>query len=187
MGRPRTSLGHTEYRCILGRAHSSGQWGGGCGKGFPIMGVAPKSREGTARQAPGFHRLWGTSGRSKTKRRGAAGSNRDPLTNLRPLCPCAGRASLPAAGRLLPPPPPNLASAPVLLKSPRDPARGRGCGGHALFHAGSLANQRGARGAAAREPKPGRLLPRRAEPDRAEPSQAEPGAQSAGGGGAEPR
>lgn len=85
------------------------------------------------------------------------------------------------------PPPPNLASAPVLLKSPRDPARGRGCGGHALFHAGSLANQRGARGAAAREPKPGRLLPRRAEPDRAEPSQAEPGAQSAGGGGAEPR
>lgn len=85
MGRPRISLGLTEYRCIFRRAYSSGQWGGGCGKGFPIMGVAPKSREGTARQVPGFpRRLWGTSRRSKTKRRGAAVRNRDPLTNLRP-------------------------------------------------------------------------------------------------------
>lgn len=151
------------------------------------MGVAPKSREGTARRLLGFpRRLWGTSPRSGTKRRGAAGRNRDPLPNLRPARPSASLAS----PRFLPPAAsfPHLASAPLLLKSPRDPARA------AEAAAGTRAprrvlgqSARSPRRRRAREPKPGRLLPWRAEPDRAEPSRAEPGAQSAGGGGAEPR
>lgn len=162
-------------------------------EGFPHNGRCPEIQGGNRQTAPGFSPVafGGTSPRSGTKRRGASRRNRDPLPNLRPVLPCASRASLPVASfpppPLPPPPPPRRY---LSLRGTRR-ARPRLRRARAL-HAGSLANQQGARGAAAPRASrsPGgssRGEPNRTEPSRAKPSQAEPGAQSAGGGGAEPR
>lgn len=173
------------------RACGSGQWGGGFRKGFPHNGRCPEIQGGNRQTAPGFSppSPWGNfSPRSGTK---AAWSG---LAGTETHSPTRGPSAPARAGpRFLPPATasfsPHLASAPPLLKSPRAPGRAAeaAAGTRVPRRVSWPANQHGARGAAAREPKPGRLLPLRAEPDRAEPSQAEPRAQSAGGGGAEPR
>lgn len=107
--RPRTSPGRSE-QCILGRACSSGQRGGGCGKGFTIMGVAPKSREGTARRAPGFPRR--LRGNFPTLRHKAAWDSwRDPRPTHK-LAACASPRGPGLASCRRPPPPPRPSSSP---------------------------------------------------------------------------
>lgn len=148
-------------------------------KGFPHNGRCPEIQGGNRQTAPGFSPVafGGTSPLSGTKRRGASGRNRDPLPNLRPVRPCTSRASLPVAGRLLPPHPASITNSPpprryLSLRGTRR-ARPRLRRARAL-HAGSLANQHGARGAAA--PRRARAEARAAPPveSRIGPSRAEP-------------
>lgn len=189
VGRPRTSLGRSE-RVMHFRA-SLQQWSVGrrLRKGFPHNGRCPEIQGGNRQTAPGFSPV--ASGellhaQEQSSVEQLAGTETHSQTCGLCAPARASPASLPAAGRLLLPPPTSPPPRRYLSLRGTRRARPRLRRVRAL-HAGSLANQHGARGAAAREPKPGRLLPWRAEPDRAEPSQTEPGAQSAGGGGAEPR
>lgn len=158
------------------------QWseGGGCGKGFPIMGVAPKSREGTARRLLGFPPSpLGELLHSQEQ------SGVEHLAGIETHSQTCGLCAPARAGpRFLSPvasfPPPRLhlqlASAPPLLKSPRDPARA------AEAAAGTRAPRR-VLGQSARSPRRRRAAPRasrspggssRGEPNRTEPSRAKP-------------
>lgn len=158
-------------------------------KGFPHNGRCPEIQGGKRQTAGSWVFPPSPPGNFSTLRNKAAWSSWQeprPTPKLAACAPLRGRAG----PRFLPPAasPPPTSPPPRRYLSLRGTRRARPRLRRVrALHAGSLANQHGARGAAAREPKPGRLLPWKAEPDRAEPSQAEPGAQSAGGGGAEPR
>lgn len=166
-------------------------------KGFPHNGRCPEIQGGNRQTAPGFspRRLWGNFSTLRNKAAWSIWQEPRPTPKLAACAPLR-EPGLASCRRSPPSPHPRSTTTsppPRRYLSLRGTRRARPRLRRArAVHAGSLANQHRARGTAAprraaREPKPGRLLPWRAEPDRAEPSQAEPGAQSAGGGGAEPR